>query len=357
MYLKWYYCKYMARKTPKSSKIKAVLSVFTLLALFVFVYALRQQIVDTFRNLQNVNLWAIALMPLLQLINYHSYSKMYIQIYDVMGDKIAYKNMMRVQTELNFVNNVFPSGGVSGISYFSLRMRALGATTGKSTLVQVIKFALIFLSFQVLLAVGLIILAIGGQANNFMILVAGSLSTLLFVGTLLTAYILGSKGRINSFFAYITRHINKIISIFRRGHPETIKIDKVHDTFNELHDNYMLIRNDLSKLKKPLWYALLANTTEVLTIYAVYMAFGQFINPGAVIIAYAVSNFAGLVSVLPGGIGVYEAIMTATLAAAGIPAALSLPVTVMYRILNSLIQLPIGAFYYYKTLHARQVED
>jgi uncharacterized membrane protein YbhN (UPF0104 family) len=49
--------------------------------------------------------------------------------------------------------------------------------------------------------------------------------------------------------------------------------------------------------------------------------------------------------------------MTATLVAAGIPAALSLPVTIMYRILNSFIQLPIGAYYYYKTLHARQEEN
>jgi uncharacterized protein (TIRG00374 family) len=83
------------------------------------------------------------------------------------------------------------------------------------------------------------------------------------------------------------------------------------------------------------------------------MAFGEFVNPGAVIIAYAVANFAGLISVLPGGVGVYEALMTAVLAAAGIPAALSLPVTVMYRILNSAIQLIPGYYFYQKNLHNR----
>ena len=346
----------MASK-PKSSPFKTVLSGVTIVALGVFVYLLRHQIVDTFQNLKNVNLWAIALMPLLQVVNYHSYTKMYQHVYAVLGDKLEYKKLYRVSLELNFVNNVFPSGGVSGISYFSLRMRALGAGAGKSTLVQVIKFALIFLSFQIMLAAGLIILAIGGKSSNFLILIAASLSTLLFVGTLMMAYILGSRGRINSFFAFMTRLLNRVIFYFRRGHPETIKIDKVHETFNELHDNYMLLRKDLRKLKMPLAYALLANTTEVLTIYSVYMAFGQFINVGAIIIAYAVSNFAGLVSVLPGGIGIYEAIMTGTLVAAGIPAALSLPVTVMYRILNSFIQLPLGGYFYHNTLHARQEED
>ncbi len=347
----------MPKKHHSSGKIKTFISVLTIVALVAFVYALRHQIVDTFKNLDNVNLWAIALMPLLQVVNYHSYTKLYQHTYGILGDDLNYKKLMRVQLELNFVINVFPSGGVSGISYFSLRMRKLGAGAGKSTLVQVITFALVFLSFQIMLAVGLIALAIGGQANSFLILIAGSLSTLLFVGTIGMAYILSSRGRINGFFAYITRVINKLIHVVRRNSPETIKIDKVHATFNELHDNYVLLRKRLRELKKPLYYALLANTTEVLTIYAVYMAFDQFINPGAIIIAYAVSNFAGLISVLPGGIGIYEALMTGTLIAAGIPAALSLPVTVMYRILNSIIQLPIGGYFYYKTLHERQEEN
>lgn len=344
-------------KKESSSRVKTYISIITIIAMAGLVYALRHQIVDTFKNIDDVNPWALALMPLFQLVNYHAYTKMYMQIYEVLGDNLAYKQVYKVQLELNFVNNVFPSGGVSGISYFGLRMRRLGAGAGKSTLVQVIKFALVFISFQILLAVGLIALAIGGQASGLLLLIAGSLSTFLFIGTLLLAYILGSRGRINSFFAFFTRIINNIIHFFKRDSPETINVDKVHDTFYELHDNYMVLRKDLRQLKKPLYYALLANATEVLTIYAVYMAFSQFINPGAIIIAYAVSNFAGLISVLPGGIGIYEALMTATLAAAGIPAALSLPVTVMYRILNSLIQLPPGGYFYHKALHAHQDED
>ena len=338
-------------KAPKS-KFKTFLSALTIIALVAFVYALRQNIYDTFANLKNVNPWALALMPLLQVGNYHSYSKLYGELYEVLGEKIAYKKLYRVTLELNFVNNVFPSGGVSGISYFGIRMRKFGIGAGKSTLVQVLKFGLIFISFQLMLMIGLIMLALGGGANGLLILIAGSLSTLLFVGTVLMAYILGSKDRINSFFSFVTKGLNWLIALVRRGHPETIKLQKVKETFDELHDNYMLIKKDFKKLKKPLVYALLANATEILTIYAVYMAFGKFINPGAVIIAYAVSNFAGLVSVLPGGVGIYEALMTATLVAAGVPAALSLPVTVMYRILNSFIQLPIGGYFYHKALHA-----
>lgn len=307
--------------------------------------------VDTFRNLKNVDLWAIALMPFIQLLNYHAYVKMYQDVYGVLGDDLTYKSMFKVQLELNFVNHVLPSGGVSGISYFGLRMRSLGIGAGKSTLVQFIKFGLIFISFQILLGIGLFSLAIVGNANSLLILIAGSLSTLLFVGTFLAAYMLGSRERINSFFIFFTKILNKVISYVRRGHHETIKIDRVRATFDEMHDNYLLIRRNLQKLKWPLFWGFIANLTEVLTVYVVYMAFGKYINFGAVIIAYAVSNFAGLVSVLPGGIGIYEALMTATLVAAGVPAALSLPVTVMYRILNTIIQLPPGYYYYHRFLN------
>ncbi len=82
----------------------------------------------------------------------------------------------------------------------------------------------------------------------------------------------------------------------------------------------------------------------------VFVAFGHWINPGSVILAYAVANFAGLVSVLPGGVGIYEALMTAVMVAGGVPAALSLPVVVMYRVLSTIMQLPPGYYLYHKNL-------
>jgi uncharacterized protein (TIRG00374 family) len=89
----------------------------------------------------------------------------------------------------------------------------------------------------------------------------------------------------------------------------------------------------------------------------VFLAFGETVNPGAVIIAYAVANFAGLVSVLPGGVGIYEALMTAVLATAGVPPAVSIPVIIMYRILTMIIQLPIGYYFYHKFVNEEGVPD
>ena len=93
-----------------------------------------------------------------------------------------------------------------------------------------------------------------------------------------------------------------------------------------------------------------ANITEVAAIYVVYIAFGHLVNVGAVILAYAVANFAGLISVLPAGIGIYEGLMTGVLAATGIPAGLTIPVTIMYRVINMGIQLLPGYYFYQKAV-------
>ncbi len=103
----------------------------------------------------------------------------------------------------------------------------------------------------------------------------------------------------------------------------------------------------------PLIYALMSSVTEIATLYTVYAAFGEYVNVGAVIIAYAVANFAGLISVLPGGIGVYEGLMTAVLATVGVSPATSLPVTVMYRVLSMAIQLPPGYYLYHRAIHRK----
>lgn len=346
------------KKTWFRKNWKIIVNLVTLIALGVLIYAIRDQLGATLSNLKHVNAWFLLLLIPIEFLNYHAQAKMYQKLYKLVGNKLSYKFLLRTSLELNFVNHVFPSGGVTGFSYYSLRMRSGDELTGtKATLVHTFKLALMFLSFEILLVFGLFSLAIMGKASNLTILVAAVVSTLVIVGTIIGAYILGSKHRINSFFTAITKGLNRIIQIVRPKHPETININKAKIAFTDFHENYQIIKQNPEKLKSPLLYALLANITEVLAIYVVYLAFGEAVNIGAVILAYAVANFAGLVSVLPGGVGIYEALMTAVMATAGVPAALSLPVTVMYRVLNTAIQLPLGYYYYHQNLVSNQKDS
>jgi uncharacterized protein (TIRG00374 family) len=347
----------MAESTYLKRNWKLLLNIVTILALAGLAYAIRDQLVETIENLHKVNGWVLLLIIPLEALGYHAQARMYQSMFGSIGTKLSYKAMMKVSLELNFVNHVFPSGGVTGISYFGLRLKALGAKAAQATLVQTIKLVLMFLSFEILLISAMFILAANGKASNLTILIGTVIAMSVLVGTALFAYIIGSKERINAFFIWLTKVLNRLIHVVRPKHPETINIGAAHGAFDEFHESYMLLRNKIHELKAPFWWGFVVNLTEILVVYVVYIAFGEWVNFGAIILAYAVANFAGLVSVLPGGIGVYEGLMTAVLATAGISPALSLPVTVMYRVLNTLLQIPPGYVLYHRALQEGRVEE
>ena len=343
----------MAEQSYFKRNWKLLLNIVTIVALVILIIAVHRQLLDTIDNLGKVHTWALLLLIPIELVNYHAQSKLYQRLFGITGEKLSYKYLYKLSLELNFVNHIFPSGGVSGISYFGLRLRRDGIKGGKAALVQVMKLVLTFTSFELLLIVAMLILASVGRASNLIILIGTLLTTLIVVGTALGAYVVGDRGRVQAFFTTTTRLLNKLIQVVRPRHPETISLAKARPAFDELHDNYNMFKSNLKALKAPFWYAGLMNLTEVLAVYVIYVAFGEWVNLGAVILAYAVANFAGLVSVLPGGVGVYEGLMTLVLAAGGIKPAVSIPATVMYRVLNTLLQVPPGYYLYHQNLRRR----
>jgi uncharacterized protein (TIRG00374 family) len=335
---------------------KLLLNILTVLALLVVIFALRHQLVDTFKNIKHLNVWFLLLIIPLEALGYHGQARMYQSLFKTVGTKLEYKPLLKVALELNFVNHVFPSGGVSGISYFGLRLKSLGARGTQATLIQSMRLVLQFLSFEVLLFFGMFALAINGKASNLAIMIGTILAMSVLVGTGIFGYIIGSRTRIRTFFTWLTRLLNRLIQVVRRKHPETFNISRAERIFDEFHETYITLQNKRRELVGPFWWAFLYNLTEVLVIYSVYLAFGETVNIGAIILAFAVANFAGLVSVVPGGYGIYEGLMTAVLATAGISPALSIPVTVTYRVLNTLLQIPPGYVLYQRAIHQRKPE-
>lgn len=329
---------------------KLLLNAITVLALIALVVAIRGQLATTIENLFKVHAWFLLLILPVEFLNYDAQARLYQGLFNVVGNRLGYWRLFAASLELNFINSVFPSGGVTGISYFGVRMRDREITGAKATVVHLLKLVLLFLSFEVLVVVGVFLLAIEGRMNSLILLVAGVLTTLMVVGTAGFAYVIGSKRRIAGFFTWATRQLNRVLRVFHRGNAEVINVAGAQKLFEDLHENYMLIRRDKRRLRAPFLWALMANFWEVAAVYVVYAAFGDLVNFGAVILAYAVANFAGLVSVLPGGVGIYEGLMTLTLTATGVPSRLSLPVTIMYRVLNTAIQLPPGYWLYHRTL-------
>jgi uncharacterized membrane protein YbhN (UPF0104 family) len=257
---------------------KVLLNVATLIALVVLIVLIHKELIDTFKNLHKVDFWALLLLIPIEVWNYHAQAKLYQGLFKIVGNDLSYRFLYETSLELNFINSVFPSGGVSGISYFGARMRSDKISGGRATLVQIMKLLLVFMSFEILLVFGLFFMAIKGHVDGLTLLLGGSLSTLMIIGTLLLVFIVGDHHRINSAFEFVTRVINRVIHLVRPQHPNTISIERFRPTINELHDNYKLIETHRRELKWPLIHALEANFSEILAVYVVYIAFGHWVN-------------------------------------------------------------------------------
>lgn len=342
----------MAEKVK--SKWRKIITAVTLLALGVLIYFTRDEIGQSISNLAQVSAAFLLLAVFWKALTFHTYPKMYQGLYKILDVNIPYKDMFKIDLEMTLVNNVFPSGGVTGISYFGIRMKEFGIRASASTLIQILRFTILFVTYMALIFGGLFLLALFSSVNDLTILFVNTFSVLLIVGIGLGIYVIGSESRIDGMFTFLTKALNKIIQFVRPKHPETINIKKARSGFIHLHENYLMLKKNYKKLLRPSWYAFISNILEVLTLYTVFLAFDQTINPGAVIIAYAVANFAGLISVLPGGVGIYEALMTAVLATAGVSPAVSIPVVIMYRIIIMVVQLPVGYYFYHKFINKEE---
>jgi len=329
---------------------KLILNIVTIIALLITIYLVRHDILTTYKAIFHINAWLLVLLIPIETIDYHAQAKLYQHLFRIVGNKLAYRYLFFSALELNFVNHVFPSGGAVGISYFGLKIKNEDISGSKATLIQIMKLVLTFFSFEVLLIISMFLLAVSHRVNSFTILASGALTTILIVGSGLFIFIIGDKRRINSFFGYLTKKLNRIINLFFATGREIINVDKAKLAFDDFHQTFQQLRKKKKEIRAPFSYALLANIAEIAAIYMVFIAFGYYVNIGAVILAYGIANFAGLVSVLPGGVGIYEALMTGVFLATGVSPAISLPVIIMYRILNTILQIPPGYYLYQRNI-------
>jgi putative heme transporter len=332
-------------------KWKLIINIVTFIALGLIIYFARHDIADVVRRLSELDLWVLALMIPAQFLVFFTYAKIFHHTFKITGKDVSTRQLFGPSIELNFVNHIFPSAGVSGFSYLTLRLKEYGTSTAKSTLAQLARFAFMFISFIALLLVALILLAAEGRTSSLVVLAVSAVTFSMVFATAVLIFVIGSESRIRRFSNALARWLNRLIHMFHRRNPETISLARVEKTFRELHEDYVLIRGNMSCLRQVLVWSILAALAELLLLYLAFVAHGEWVNPGTIIIAFVIASVAGLFAILPGGLGIYEPLMTAVLISGGVPPALALSATLVYRVITLLLSLVTGYVLYQRTIH------
>lgn len=302
----------------------------------------------------HVNLWIFALIVPTQLLSYYATGETMFSYLRSKGDltKISRIKMTRLALESNFVNHIVPVPGAAGFSYLGWMLHHFGVSVSRSTMAQIIRLVLMFVSFVLILIVAVIALVFDNKVNRLIIILSAILIIAAIILTVAVIYIIGNRKRIIKISGWVARTINTITAKLSFGKKrQVLKLDEVESFFNEIHQDYLAISHDKKILLKPLMWSLLANVLDVVLIGIAFMALGFWVNPASLFIAFGLSSIVSVFAVTPGGTGVYEAIMIGFLTSAGISPDVAIAGTLLARAILLSGTILFGYIFYQLTIN------
>jgi uncharacterized protein (TIRG00374 family) len=329
------------------------LNVATLVLIFVVVIAARHQLVDAWHLLGKTNLLVLLLLIPVQFASYYASTEIFFTYLRARGQLAKTSTMQAtgMSLELNFVNHVFPSGGVSGVSYMVWRLSKLGVSAGQATMAQIMKYVVQMSTFMVLMAVALIWATVENRTANWVVVaVAVGITALIFV-VIFGGYLIGSAERMRSFARFLTRGINKLVAKITFGRKtEALKLANVEKFFADFHEDFTVLKADKKMLIKPILWSFAFNLLDVSLFLIAFASLGVFINPAILLIAYGAATLSGMFMLTPGGAGAYEAIMIGILTASGVAAGTAFAGVVLARAILIIGTLTSGFIVYQHAL-------
>lgn len=335
--------------------VRTWLSVVTVALLVIIIYLARHEIVQAWDLLGRVNLWILLLLIPGQIFVYYAAGEM---VFSYLKKKksihhLTPPTLARMALEMNFVNHVLPSGGVSGASYMNWRLGQYGVSAGRATMAQVVRFAAGFAGFITLLLIAVVAITVDGTINRWIILLSSLLVGLMVSAVFATVFLLGSERRIKKFSQWLYITVNRVVSLITFGRRVHVLKEKTVETFfDELQDDYRALWREKKILIKPYLWGLVFTIGDVALFAIAFWALGTPVNPAIILIAYGLAVVAGFFMITPGGAGAYEAIMVFFLAMAGVSSGVAIAGILLTRVVMMVGTIALGYVFYQHALLA-----
>jgi uncharacterized protein (TIRG00374 family) len=290
-------------------------------------------------------------LPLVLLFTFFSYS-FYSYAYSVVAKMLGIQMRTRELAEVCFistvVNHVLTTGGVVGYSLRYLLMKMYKVSLKDVLTSSILHYYLTSLDMLVFLPISFIYLLLHATIPRG-IVIALSLMILLFglVLILITTLVLFPSRR------------RPIISMLARIGRKILRRDLL--TWLTQLDDTLTCGTEAFR-HKPLtliWVMLLTLTDFACSIIAmgfVFEALGPAVKAGALVTGYVIGIMAGLLSMVPGGLGVQEGSMAGIYALLGVRFQQAVLAAILFRILYYLLPYFLILPFYNRLLHRAKLQ-
>jgi len=324
------------------------LNIATIVLVVLVIFFARHDLVKAWDLLWKVNLWIFLLIIPLQFLSYYASGATIFSYLKRGGDLkgLPPLEQPKMALELNFVNHVFPTAGVSGASYMAFRLGKLGVSHGRATLAQFVRLAATFVSFAALMLVAVLWVTIDGSLTRFTILVASALLTVILAAIIGSIFLLGSSKRLEKFESLLDTFLNTTVAKWFGRKKPFIKRETMHVFFHDLHNDYLVLKKDPRCLIGPFWWGIVFNIAETSMYFVAFWSLGVMVNPAPILIANGLAGLVGTFLVTPGGAGGYEAAMILFLSSAGVSPSIALAGVLLTRTVLILLTILSGYVFY-----------
>lgn len=285
--------------------------------------------------------------------SYLAVSYTYVIIAYMLGirmPRLALGEICYVTTSLN---HVVRSGGVAGYSVRCLLMIPYGVKVNDVLTSSLLHLYLTSLDMLMMLPVGIAYVILTLELSLPMKLTLGSMVMLiLFISIALTLVVFSDS--IRTQLVEIILKTSQRVSILWRKYRELpqwikrLKLGSQLRDFNQ-HMDYgsKVLRQQAGKTGLILLIAIIDWVASVIVLYFCFTAFGVHLPFGAVVACFVIGIMAGVISALPGGIGVQEGSMTAIAILMGVSFEQAILTAFLFRIVYYFIPYAVTPLFYW----------
>lgn len=320
-----------------------ILIVFFIIGLVLIIPRLID-ITEALKLILTVNKYYLIIALLFEFTCYIGAATLLGIILSRLGYKIPFWDRFKIGSIAAFAIHFFPVGSFGGgaSDYYFLRKRKV--ESGSILLMFVLRMIISYSAFLAIFLVGLILVPIYPHLPFSPKLVSLVLLSAIILVMIYILYLYEHKEKFRQVWVKTLHRINFIIAKIRK---RPFSDEKINEIFDDIYTGIGIF----SQKKRTSIFAFLAGLIywlgDILCFYFVFLSFGYHIHFGVLIFGYCISTLAGLISFIPGGLGVTEGMMGILYSGMGVPLSVALTSILVFRLFSFWIWIPIGIFSFF----------
>ena len=258
-----------------------------------------------------------------------------------MGYKIKFWDRFRIGSIAAFAIHFFPVGtlGQGAFDFYFLRKQKV--ETGSILLMLILRIIFTYAAFLLIFLYGLILVPTAPQMKISPRIISFTLAFIIVGGVSYMFYLYKNKDKFRKIWNRFLRFFD---SFFSKIRGKKVSERQESEVFEDIYAGIGLF----GKKKRSSIFALMAGLMywlgDLTCFYFVFLSFGYHIHIGVLIFGYCIASLLGMISFIPGGLGVTEGAMGLLYSALGVPASLALMSVLVFRFFSFWILIPFGLY-------------